>query len=153
MRIETIQTLEAITPGHDSLESCRMPGSSGLMLIDDAALLSERAPISEALEHEPAKKAELAMLYDLLTAELDQRAAQVWANNYEPRQESEQVNRAPADMSTWELIATYRHAWTLAYYRPRGYLAKALANWLSTTQRELESRGAWVAEIMPPHSM
>lgn len=130
-----------------------MQDSQGLAFIDDEALLSERAMIREALEHEPAKKAELALIYEALTAELDQRAARVWAKNYEPRQESEQVDRAPADMSTWELIATYRHAWILAYYRPRGYLAKALANWLSTTQRELESRGAWVAEIMPPQNM
>ena len=93
------------------------------------------------------------MVYDALTAELDQRAARVWAKNYESRQESELADRAPAEMSTWELIATYRCAWVLAYYRPRGYLAKALANWLSTTQRELESRGTWVAEIMPPHAM
>jgi hypothetical protein len=153
MRIETTQVPEAIPPDRDSQGGGNMPDSAGLVFIDDAALLSERASIREALQHEPAKKAELAMIYDVLTAELDQRAAKVWAKNYEPRQECEQVDRAPADMSTWELITTYRHAWTLAYYRPRGYLAKALANWLSTTERELESRGAWVAEIMPPHSM
>lgn len=130
-----------------------MPDGTGLAFIDDAALLSARATVREALEHECAKKVELGMIYAELTAELDQRAARVWAKNYEPRQESEKVDRGPADMSTWELIATYRHAWTLAYYRPRGYLAKALANWLSTTQRELESRGVWVAEIMPPNNM
>ena len=153
MRTETTQAPEAIALDGDSLWRRRMQGSTGLAFIDDAALLSERASLREALQHEPAKKVELALIYDALTAELDQRAARVWAKNYEPSQESEQVDRAPADMSTWELITTYRHAWTLAYYRPRGYLAKALANWLSTTQRELESRGAWVAEIMPPHNM
>ena len=63
------------------------------------------------------------------------------------------ASRAPAEMSTWELIAAYRHAWALSYYGPRGHLAKALANWIFTSQRELESRGAWVAEIMPPHNM
>ena len=153
MQTEATQTPESITLDRDSQGGRRMPDSSGLAFIDDAALLRERASISEALQHEPAKKAELTKIYDALTTELDQRAAQVWAKNYEPRQESEKVDRAPADMSTWELIATYRHAWTLAYYRPRGYLAKALANWLSTTQRELESRGIWVAEIMPPNNM
>jgi len=153
MRIETTQAPEALSPDRDLLEGRKLPDSTGLVFIDDAALLSARASVRQALQHEPAKKAELAMIYDALTAELDQRAAQVWAKNYEPRPGSEQVDRAPADMSTWELIATYRYAWTLAYYRPRGYLAKALANWLSTTQRELESRGAWVAEIMPPHTM
>jgi hypothetical protein len=153
MWTETTKASEAITQDRDSLGSRKMPDSTGLAFIDDAALLSERASVREALQHEPAKKAELAKIYDALTAELDQRAAQAWAKNYEPRQELEQVDRAPADMSTWELITTYRHAWTLAYYRPRGYLAKALANWLLVSQRELESRGAWVAEIMPPHSM
>ena len=153
MRIETTQETEAITPGRDSLGSRRMPDGTGLAFIDDAALLNERAMVSEAIEREPAKKTELGMIYDALTAELDQRAARVWAKNYEPCPESEQVNRAPADMSTWELIATYRHAWILAYYRPRGQLAKALANWLSSTQRELESRRAWVTEIMPPQNM
>lgn len=130
-----------------------MPDNTGMAFIDDAALLSQRTAVREALEHEPSKKAELTEVYDVLTAELDQRAALVWAKNYEPRQELDRANRLPADMSTWELIATYRHAWALSYYRPRGYLAKSLANWLSTSQRELESRGAWAAEIMPPHNM
>jgi hypothetical protein len=71
----------------------------------------------------------------------------------EARPASDEASRAPAEMSTWELIATYRHALALSYYRPRGFLAKALANWLLISQRELESRGAWVAEIMPPHNM
>ena len=130
-----------------------MPDSAVLAFIDDATLLSQRTAIREALEHEPARKAELTKVYDALTVELDERSAQVWTENYAPREESKQVDRMPADMSTWELIATYRHAWALAYYRPRGHLAKALANWLFTCQRELESRGAWAAEIMPPHNM
>jgi hypothetical protein len=130
-----------------------MPDSTVLAFIDDTTLLSQRTAIREALEHEPSRKAELAKVYDALTVELDQRSAQVWTDNYAPREESKRVDRAPADMSTWELIAAYRHAWALAYYRPRGYLAKALANWLLGCQRELESRGAWAAEIMPPHNM
>lgn len=153
MRTETAKSPEAVTPGRDDLEGRKKPDNAGLAFIDDEALIGERAAVGVALQRAPTGKAELAKVYEALTAELDQRAAQVWATNYEPRQEPTQTSRAPADMSTWELIATYRHAWTLAYYRPRGYLAKALANWLSTTERELKSRGAWVAEIMPPHNM
>ena len=38
------------------------------------------------------------------------------------------ISRAPKDMQSWEIIATYRHAWALATFAPSGYLAKALAN-------------------------
>ena len=130
-----------------------MPDSAVLAFIDDATLLGQRSAIRAALEHEPARKAELTKVYDALTAELDERSAQVWTENYAPREEPQRVDRPPAEMSTWELIAAYRHAWALAYYRPRAHLAKALANWLLASQRELESRGAWVTEIMPPHNM
>jgi hypothetical protein len=119
-----------------------MVDSTRLAFIDDKILLSERAAVRAALQHEPARRPELARVYDALTAEVDQRAEHVWSMNYEPRQESDMASRAPADISTWELIAAYRHAWALSYYGPRGYLAKALANWLLTSQRELESRGA-----------
>jgi hypothetical protein len=61
------------------------------------------------------------------------------------------ADRAPGDMSTGELIDAYRHAWALASYRPRGYLSKALANWLTAARRELEARDAWTAEIIPRH--
>lgn len=129
-----------------------MPEVTRLAFIDDETLLSDRSVIREALEHEPARKAELTQVYDALTAELDQRAAQVWAKHYEmPKQE--ELHRTPGKMSTWELIASYRHAWALAYYRPERHLAKALANWLFSARRELESRGAWVPEIMPPQNM
>jgi hypothetical protein len=130
-----------------------MPDSAVLAFIDDATLLGQRTAIREALEHEPTRKTELTKVYDALIVELDSRSAQVWAENYVSHEESKQIDRAPADMSTWELITAYRHAWALAYYRPRAHLAKALANWLLGCRRELESRGAWAAEIMPPHNM
>jgi hypothetical protein len=63
------------------------------------------------------------------------------------------ISRAPSDMQSWEIIATYRHAWVLARYAPSGYLAKALANWQVAAQRELERRDEWRPEILPPHSM
>lgn len=129
-----------------------MPDSTRLAFIDDETLLSKRAAVRQALEHEPARKAELTRVYDALTAEFDRRATQTWTENFEPR-EPGKLHRTSAEMSTWELIATYRHAWALAYYRPARPLAKQLANWLLTTRRELESRDAWVPEIMPPHSM
>ena len=129
-----------------------MPETTRLAFVDDGTLLSNRAAIREALEHEPGRKAELMRVYDALTTELDQRAAQVWSNLYEPPK-AEDLHRTPAKMSTWELIATFRHAWALAYYRPERQLGKALANWLFSVRRELESRGAWVPEIMPPHNM
>jgi hypothetical protein len=63
------------------------------------------------------------------------------------------ISRAPKDMQSWEIIATYRHAWALATYVPSGYLAKALANWKSTARHELEQRGEWRPEKLPPQSM
>jgi hypothetical protein len=63
------------------------------------------------------------------------------------------ISRAPSDMQSWEIIATYRHAWALAEFEPSGYLAKALANWKSIAQCELERRGEWHPEMLPPHSM
>jgi hypothetical protein len=39
------------------------------------------------------------------------------------------------------------------YIRAFGYLAKALANWKSAAQRELERRGQWHPEKLPPQSM
>lgn len=129
-----------------------MPDITRLAFIDDETLLSERAAVREALEHEPARKAELAKVYDALTAEFDHRAARAWASNFEPPKPGK-LHRTPAEMSTWELIATYRHAWALAYYRPHRDLSKPLANWLLSAKRELESRAAWLPEIMPPHNM
>jgi hypothetical protein len=63
------------------------------------------------------------------------------------------ISRAPKDMRSWEIIGTYRHAWALALYAPSGYLAKALANWMSTARHELEQRGEWRPEKLPPYSM
>jgi hypothetical protein len=63
------------------------------------------------------------------------------------------ISRAPKDMQSWEIIGTYRHAWALALYAPSGYLAKALANWTSAARHELEQRGDWHPERLPPHSM
>jgi hypothetical protein len=62
-------------------------------------------------------------------------------------------NRAPNDMRSWEIQATYRLAWHLACFLPRAGLAQALANWLCAAQRELERRGEWQPEALPPHSM
>lgn len=129
-----------------------MPDVTQLAFIDDETLLTDRSTIRQALEHDPARKAELTKVYDALTAEIDHRAAQVWTNNFEPPK-ADKLHRSPAEMSTWELIATYRHAWALAYYRPARPLAKELANWLLTTSRELQSRQAWLPEVMPPNNM
>lgn len=129
-----------------------MPDSTRMAFIDDETLLSDRAAVREALAHEPVRKAELTKVYEALTTEFNRRAAQTWSENFEPR-EPDKLHRTPSEMSTWELIAAYRHAWALAYYRPTRLLAKTLANWLLITKRELESRDAWVPEIMPPHSM
>ena len=63
------------------------------------------------------------------------------------------ISRAPKDMQSWEIIGTYRHAWALAVYAPSGYLAKALASWTSAARHELERRGEWQPEKLPPHSM
>ena len=62
-------------------------------------------------------------------------------------------NRAPADMRSWEIHATYRLAWHLACFLPSASLAQQLANWLCVAQGELESRGEWRPEALPPKSM
>jgi hypothetical protein len=62
-------------------------------------------------------------------------------------------NRAPKDMRSWEIHATYRLAWHLAYFLPGAGLAQVLANWLCMAQSELERRGEWLPESLPPQSM
>ena len=62
-------------------------------------------------------------------------------------------NRAPKDMRSWEIHATYRLAWHFAYFLPSATLAQALANWLCAAQNELERRGEWRPESLPPQSM
>ena len=62
-------------------------------------------------------------------------------------------NRAPKDMRSWEIHATYRLAWHLAHFLPSATLAQALANWLWLAQKELERRGEWQPESLPPQSM
>ena len=62
-------------------------------------------------------------------------------------------NRAPKDMRSWEIHATYRLAWHLACFLPSAKLAQPLANWLCAAQRELENRGEWQPEALPPLSM
>ena len=62
-------------------------------------------------------------------------------------------NRAPKDMRSWEIHATYRLAWHLAHFLPSATLAQALANWLWAAQKELERRGEWRPESLPPQSI
>jgi hypothetical protein len=62
-------------------------------------------------------------------------------------------NRAPKDMRSWEIHATYRLAWHLACFLPSAHLAQALANWLCAAQSELERRGEWQPELLPPQSV
>ena len=62
-------------------------------------------------------------------------------------------NRAPNDMRSWEIRATYRLAWHLAYFLPSAKLAQPLANWLCSAQQELENRGEWQPEALPPLNM
>ena len=62
-------------------------------------------------------------------------------------------NRAPKDMRSWEIHATYRLAWHLACFLPGASLAQVLANWLCMAQSELERRGEWLPESLPPQSM
>jgi hypothetical protein len=62
-------------------------------------------------------------------------------------------NRAPEDLHSWELLATYRLAWHLASFRPSAKVAQPLADWLCMAQRELERRGEWHPEALPPQSM
>jgi hypothetical protein len=63
------------------------------------------------------------------------------------------INRRPADMETWEVIATYRLAWNLAQYSPAKPLDKALSNWLAVARQALEERGEWRPDTLPPQSM
>ena len=63
------------------------------------------------------------------------------------------ANRAPKDMRSWEIHATYRLAWHLACFLPSAQLAQPLANWLCSAQRELENRGEWQPAALPPLSM
>jgi hypothetical protein len=62
-------------------------------------------------------------------------------------------NRAPRDMRSWEIHASYRLAWHLACFLPSTALARALADWLCAAQCELERRGEWQPEALPPQSM
>jgi hypothetical protein len=62
-------------------------------------------------------------------------------------------NRAPKDMRSWEIHATYRLAWHLAYFLPSAKLAQALANWLCVAQNELQRRGEWRPESLPPQNI
>ena len=63
------------------------------------------------------------------------------------------INRQPAEMETWELVATYRLAWNLAQYAPAKPLDKALSNWLAVARQALEQRREWRPETLPPQSM
>lgn len=51
------------------------------------------------------------------------------------------MSRKPEDMETSELVTAYRHAHALAGFRPSPSLAKALAGWMFTVRRVLETRG------------
>jgi hypothetical protein len=61
-------------------------------------------------------------------------------------------NRAPKDMRSWEVHATYRLAWHLACFLPSASLAQVLANRLCAAQSELERRGEWLPESLPRQS-
>lgn len=63
------------------------------------------------------------------------------------------INKRPADMETWEVIASYRLAWNLAQCNPAKPLDKALSNWLALSRQVLEERGEWRPEALPPQSM
>ena len=63
------------------------------------------------------------------------------------------INRQPAEMETWGLVATYRLAWNLAQYAPAKPLDKALSNWLAVARQALEQRREWRPETLPPQSM
>lgn len=58
-------------------------------------------------------------------------------------QEPAPAPRKVADMDSWEVIGCYRHAWNLASYRPPPMLAKQLAGFLLTCERELKRRDEW----------
>jgi hypothetical protein len=51
------------------------------------------------------------------------------------------IDRAPGDLATPELTASYRAAWTLASFHPGHALAQQLANWLFRARKELQDRG------------
>ena len=51
------------------------------------------------------------------------------------------MSRRPEDMETSELVTAYRYAHALAEFKPSPSLAKALAGWMFTVRRVLESRG------------
>lgn len=50
-------------------------------------------------------------------------------------------HRAPRDMDTWELVATFRHARALLGFTPGVQLSRALANFMFAARRELAHRG------------
>lgn len=81
-----------------------------------------------------------------------QTQATVTTQPFEPP-DGTRFNRAPKDMCTWEIHASYRLAWHLAQFLPSANLAQALANWLCVAQHELERRGEWRPEALPPRSM
>lgn len=64
-----------------------------------------------------------------------------------------EFNRPPKRMCSWEIVATYRLAWHLTHFLPSASLARPLANWLCVAQHELERRGEWRPEALPPQSM
>lgn len=51
------------------------------------------------------------------------------------------IGRKTEDMETSELVTAYRHAHALAGFNPPPPLAKALAGWMFTARRVLETRG------------
>lgn len=61
-----------------------------------------------------------------------------------------QIDRAPGDLATPELVASYQAAWILASFHPSAYLAKPIADWLFRVQRELEKRGEREPGTPPP---
>jgi hypothetical protein len=64
-----------------------------------------------------------------------------------------EINRRPSDMATWEIVASYRHAWALATYSPHARLAQLLSDFLCEAGAELQRRGEWRPEALPPQSM
>ena len=60
------------------------------------------------------------------------------------------VDLSPSDMQSWEIIGSYRYARSLANYHPTHKLAQQLADWLYIAQKELERRGEWWPEALPP---
>jgi hypothetical protein len=60
-----------------------------------------------------------------------------------PRPATGPDHRAPRDMDTWELIATFRHARALLGFTPGAQLSRALANFMFAARRELAHRGEY----------